>query len=92
MNQKINMKEIERKAYTLYQEDGILEITAALVGLTFAIALVIDMPKQWVITEKAKTRPSRRKNHLSFLSKAGVIMPCLYLKITRGIKKIDTMG
>ncbi|MCW4034626.1 MAG: hypothetical protein NWF03_04610 [Candidatus Bathyarchaeota archaeon] len=44
MNQKINMKQIERKAYTSYHEDGILEITVAVVVFTFAIMMMIDMP------------------------------------------------
>jgi hypothetical protein len=44
MNQKINLKEIERKAYTSYHQDGILEITIASIVLLFAVVMIGDMP------------------------------------------------
>jgi hypothetical protein len=44
MNQKINMKEIERKAYTSYHEDGVVDITVAVVVFLFSIIMLGDMP------------------------------------------------
>ncbi|MFZ7137148.1 MAG: hypothetical protein ACOWW1_01835 [archaeon] len=44
MNQKINLKEIERKAYTSYHQDGIIDITIAFVVLTFAAVMTVEMP------------------------------------------------
>ncbi|PVX23404.1 MAG: hypothetical protein CW691_10695 [Candidatus Bathyarchaeum sp.] len=44
MNSKINLKEIERKAYTSYHQDGILEITIAFVILMFAAVMLAEMP------------------------------------------------
>ena len=44
MNQKINLKEIERKAYTSYHQDGILEIAIASTILIFAVVMLGDMP------------------------------------------------
>lgn len=44
MNQKINLKEIERKAYTSYHQDGILEIAIAFTILIFAVVMLGDMP------------------------------------------------
>jgi hypothetical protein len=44
MNQKINLKEIERKAYTSYHQDGILEIVIAFTILIFALVMLGDMP------------------------------------------------
>ena len=44
MNQKINLKEIERKAYTSYHQDGILEITIAFTVLIFAVVMLGEMP------------------------------------------------
>lgn len=44
MNQKINLKEIERKAYTSYHEDGILEIATSFVILIFAAVIVGEIP------------------------------------------------
>lgn len=43
MNKKINMKEIERKAYTSYHQDGILEIAISLVILLFAVVMIGEM-------------------------------------------------
>ncbi len=43
MNQKINMKEIERKAYTAYHQDGVVDVTVAVVILLFGIIMVGDM-------------------------------------------------
>ncbi|PVX26449.1 MAG: hypothetical protein CW716_05935 [Candidatus Bathyarchaeum sp.] len=44
MNQKINMKEIERKAYTAYHQDGVVDVSVAVVILFFGIIMVGDMP------------------------------------------------
>jgi len=44
MNQKINLKEIERKLYTSYHQDGLIDITIALVILAYAILIALDMP------------------------------------------------
>jgi hypothetical protein len=44
MNQKINLKEIERKAYTAYHQDGVVDVSAAVVILLFGIIMVGDMP------------------------------------------------
>ena len=44
MNKKINLKEIERKAYTSYHQDGILDVTFAITVLMFAVVVISDMP------------------------------------------------
>jgi len=44
MNQKINLKEIERKAYTSYHQDGIIDVTIAITVLMFAVVVISDMP------------------------------------------------
>jgi hypothetical protein len=45
MNQKINLKEIERKAYTSYHQDGVIDIAVAVVVILFAIIMMLgDMP------------------------------------------------
>jgi predicted small integral membrane protein len=44
MNQKINLKEIAKKAYTSYHQDGILDITISLVIIAFGIMMVLDLP------------------------------------------------
>lgn len=44
MNQKINLKEIERKAYTSYHQDGVIDITLAFVTLVFGAIMLTDMP------------------------------------------------
>ncbi|MCW4015932.1 MAG: hypothetical protein NWF06_06145 [Candidatus Bathyarchaeota archaeon] len=44
MNQKINIKEIARKAYTSYHQDGILDISISSIILAFAIMMFTDMP------------------------------------------------
>jgi hypothetical protein len=44
MNQKINLKEIERKAYTSYHQDGIIDVTIAITVLMFAAVVISDMP------------------------------------------------
>ena len=43
-NQKINLKEIERKAYTSYHQDGVVDITIAFVTLIFSVMMLGDMP------------------------------------------------
>jgi hypothetical protein len=43
MNQKINLKEIERKAYTSYHQDGVIDVTIAVVILLFSIIMLGDM-------------------------------------------------
>ena len=44
MNQKINMKKIERKAYTTYHQDGVIDIAVAVVVILFGIIMLGDMP------------------------------------------------
>jgi hypothetical protein len=44
MNQKINLKEIERKAYTSYHQDGVIDVTVAVVVFLFSIIMLGDMP------------------------------------------------
>jgi len=43
MNQKINLKEIERKAYTSYHQDGVIDITIAFVILLFSVIMLGDI-------------------------------------------------
>jgi hypothetical protein len=40
MNQKINLKEIERKAYTSYHQDGVIDVTIAFVTLIFSVIML----------------------------------------------------
>jgi len=44
MNQKINLKEIERKAYTAYHQDGVVDVTIAFAVLVFSAIMLGDMP------------------------------------------------
>ena len=44
MNNKINMKEIERKAYTAYHQDGVIDVTIAVAIFIFSIMALSDMP------------------------------------------------
>ena len=43
MNQKINLKEIERKAYTSYHQDGVIDVTIAFVTLIFSVITLGDI-------------------------------------------------
>jgi len=43
MAERINLKEIERKAYTSYHQDGLIDISIAFIVLTFGIMIVLDM-------------------------------------------------
>ncbi len=43
MNEKINLKEIERKAYTSYHQDGIIDIFIALFIMSFTVWMILDM-------------------------------------------------
>jgi len=43
MSEKINLKNIERKAYTSYHQDGILDILIAIFILSFAAWIIADM-------------------------------------------------
>jgi hypothetical protein len=43
MAERINLKEIERKAYTSYHQDGLIDIFIAFVVLTFGIMMILDM-------------------------------------------------
>jgi hypothetical protein len=43
MNEKINLKQIERKAYTSYHQDGILDILIGISILSFAAMVIADM-------------------------------------------------
>jgi hypothetical protein len=44
MNKKIDLKEIERKAYTSYHQDGVIDITIAFSVFLFSIFMLLDMP------------------------------------------------
>jgi hypothetical protein len=44
MNEKINLKEIERKAYTSYHQDGVIDITIAFTIFIVSIMMFSDMP------------------------------------------------
>jgi len=43
MTEKINLKEIERKAYTSYHQDGLIDIFAGFFILSFSLWLILDM-------------------------------------------------
>lgn len=43
MAEKINLKEIERKVYTSYHQDGLIEIVIAFAVLAFDVMLVLEM-------------------------------------------------
>jgi len=43
MAEKINLKKIERKAYTSYHQDGIIDILIALFIISFAVWIIADM-------------------------------------------------
>jgi hypothetical protein len=43
MAEKINLKEIERKAYTSYHQDGLIDISIAIIVVTFGTMMVLDM-------------------------------------------------
>jgi hypothetical protein len=43
MNEKIDLKSIERKVYTSYHQDGILDILIAIFILSVAVWIIIDM-------------------------------------------------
>jgi hypothetical protein len=44
VNEKINLKQIAKKAYTSYHQDGILDTSLAIVIFTFAIMIIVDLP------------------------------------------------
>lgn len=44
MSKKINMKEIERKAYTSYHQDGLVDISIAFVILAFGLIIIAELP------------------------------------------------
>ena len=43
MTEKIDLKKIERKAYTSYHQDGLIDIFAAFFILSFGLLIVLDM-------------------------------------------------
>jgi len=43
MTEKINLKEIERKAYTSYHQDGLIDVFAGFLILSFGLWLILDM-------------------------------------------------
>ena len=43
MAEKIDLKEIERKAYTSYHQDGLIDISISIIVLTFGTMMVLDM-------------------------------------------------
>jgi hypothetical protein len=43
MAQRIELKEIERKVYTSYHQDGLMDISIAFIVLAFGIMMVLDM-------------------------------------------------
>ncbi len=44
MAEKVNLKEIERKVYTSYHQDGLIDTAIALIVLAFGLMSVFDMP------------------------------------------------
>jgi hypothetical protein len=44
MNQKIDLKELEKKAYTSYHQDGIVDIFVAAYVLVFGAMMILDLP------------------------------------------------
>lgn len=50
------------------------------------------IPRQWVTTARPNTRPTNRRSQMSLLIKVRFNIPCLYLMITRGIKKTENTG
>ncbi len=44
MTERINLKAIERKVYTSYHQDGLIEIIIAFAILAFDVLLVLEMP------------------------------------------------
>jgi len=43
MAERINLKEVERKVYTSYHQDGLIDISIAFVILTFGIMMILDL-------------------------------------------------
>jgi len=43
MAEEINLKEIERKAYTSYHQDGLIDVFAGFLILSFGLWLILDM-------------------------------------------------
>ncbi|MDH5439201.1 MAG: hypothetical protein OEY31_01175 [Candidatus Bathyarchaeota archaeon] len=43
MTEKINLKKIERKAYTSYHQDGLIDVFAGFFMLSFGLMLILDM-------------------------------------------------
>ncbi len=43
MTEKISLKEIERKAYTSYHQDGLIDVFAGFLILSFGLWLILDM-------------------------------------------------
>jgi hypothetical protein len=43
MAEKINLKKIERKAYTSYHQDGLIDVFAGFLILSFGLWLILDM-------------------------------------------------
>lgn len=43
MSENINLKDIERKAYTSYHQDGLIDISIAIIALAFSIVMILDM-------------------------------------------------
>jgi len=50
MAEKINLKEIERKAYTSYHQDGLIDVFAGFLILSFGLWLILDMAwMSWIL-------------------------------------------
>jgi hypothetical protein len=42
--ERIDLKEIERKAYTSCNQDGLVDIAVALIPLAFGTMMILDLP------------------------------------------------
>ena len=43
MAERVNLKEIERKVYTSYHQDGLIDVSIAFIVLAFGLMMVLDM-------------------------------------------------
>jgi hypothetical protein len=75
MSKKINMKEIERKAYTSYHQDGVIDITIAVVTLIFGAIMLSAITL----------------GEMSLLGGIGGISGILAISIYAGFKKLVTI-
>ncbi len=63
MAEKINLKKIERKAYTSYHQDGLIDVFAGFLILSFGLWLILDMAWMgwilWVVAVSAYAAAKR---------------------------------